>query len=404
MFLLTEIKHFLLRNKMRTILLMCITILLISCMGFYLGNIHAISEAISDLGETLPVKAKIVSTNGSRNGGILINAVQVDKLLAEDIREVECTSMAAGAFSEEANRDEPFVGGDTEIMGANCLKATGISERYFTFADGQSEEFLTGDQNLCAVDEEYAMLHQIFLGDQISMPVYLLFPGMGYERIADNATLQVAALVSSDASKGQGASVIVPVQWLRNLAAEYGLSFFCYDSFKFVINDPVANLNHMKEAMREIGFSPVDSTRIGITLTGDSALIDDKMFISTTGKLQESLLIYRQFLIPFALILVCLLALSTFLILKNNQRDIAISISLGRQKSSCFLSSYLSVLLLCLIGCGLAVPMVSLLADLSIITAFTTGAVFLLCSMVSTAIAMAALLRFDALALLTKAD
>lgn len=402
--LLTELKYFLLRNKMRAILLVCITMLLVCCMGFYLGNIHSISEAISDLGETLPVKAKIVSTNGSRTGGILINAVHVDQLLEEDIREVECTSMDAGAFSEKAKGETPFVGGDTEIMGANSLEATEIPERCFTFADGLANDFLEGDKNYCAVDEEYAMIHQISVGDQISMPVYLLPAGMGYEKISDNATLQVAATFSSEGMKGQGAAVIVPVQWLRNLAAEYGLSFFCYDSFKFVINDPVANLNRMKASLREIGFLPVDSSRVGISLSGESALIDDKMFISTAGKLQESLLIYRQFLIPFALTLVCLLALSTFLILKNNQRDIAISISLGRPKLSCFMSTYIAVFLLCFIGCGLSIPLISFFAGLSVVTGLAAGAVFLLCSMVSTVIALAALLQFNALALLTKVD
>ena len=404
MFLLTEIKYFLMRNKIRAILLACIIVLLMSCMGAYLGNIYSISEAISDLGETVPVKAKIVSTNGSRTGGIFINAVYVDKLLQEDIREIECTSMAAGAFSADAKGESPFVGGDTEIMGANSLKATGISEQYFTFAENLETDFLESSKNYCAVDEEYAMIHQISVGDQISMPIYLLPAGMGYEKISDSATLQVAATFSSEAMKGQGASIIVPVRWLRNQTAEYGLNFFCYDSFKFVVNKPVTNLNHLKASLREIGFLPVDSSRTGISLTGESGLIDDKMFISTAGKLQDSLRIYQQFLIPFFLVLVCLLTLSIFLALKNNQRDMAISISLGRSKLFGFMSIYLAVFLLCLIGSGMAFPIILFLFDLSVIASLITCAVFLLCSIISTALALMVLLRFDALVLLTKID
>ena len=82
----------------------------------------------------------------------------------------------------------------------------------------------------------------------------------------------------------------------------------------------------------------------------------------------------------------------------------AIASSLGRPKLLNAASHFFGALLAEGIGCVLAFPVMRLLIGIPIGASLSIMGMYLLCACVGTALALLALLRFDALALLTKVD
>ena len=97
-------------------------------------------------------------------------------------------------------------------------------------------------------------------------------------------------------------------------------------------------------------------------------------------------------------------ALVVFLVLRSSRHELAIASSLGRPKVQSALARLLAVLALDLLGCIIALPIMVGAAGITLPTALLIGGLFLACGLVGSMVALALLLRFDTLTLLTKVD
>lgn len=403
MFLWMEIKWQIFRNKGRSILLCLIAALLTGTMAFYVGNIQANETALSTLGDNLPVKAQIVNLAGVDSSGILIPAPRFDIFTEEGVREVYCTAVGSGAFSPEIRAIPDFPDGDTTVLGANCLEGTPLTESLFTFEEGVDSSFLAGDAPLCALDSDYARNHQISIGDEISLPINLFQSGVGYEKLAEEAAFRVVATYVPPGKQNNTFSMLIPVQWMRNQAESTGTVTFCYDSCTVVLDDPLHGLNAFKEGLAEKGFAVVDSSA-WLSDFGEAVVMQDETFIKTVGELEQNLMVYRRFMIPFFIVIVLLVTLSVFLILRSNQQNLAISVSLGRSKLQSGVVSFAAVLLLSIIGCLTAFLVMLFGLGIAPIEGLLICGIFLACSCVGSIIALFFLMRFDPIELLTKTE
>ena len=403
MFLLTEVKYQLLRNKGRSILLALIAALLTGTMAFYVGNIQSNEIALNTLGDNLPVKAQIVNLAGTDSGGLMIPAPRFDTFTEEGIREVYCTAMGSGAFSPEIRAIPDFPEGDTVVLGANSLEATPLTESLFTFEEGADGSFLAGDAPLCALDSDYARSHQVSIGDEISLPIYLFQSGVGYEKLAEEAAFRVVATYVPPGKQNNTFSMLIPVQWMRSRAESLGNVVFCYDSCMVVLDDPLHGLNAFKEGLAEKGFAVVDSSA-WLSDIGEAVVMQDETFIKTVGELEQNLMVYRRFLIPFFGVIVLLVTLSVFLVLRSNQQNLAISVSLGRSKPQTGMVSFMAVLLLSVLGCLAAFVVMLFGLGIAPIEGLLICGIFLACSCIGSIVALIFLLRFNPIELLTKTE
>lgn len=397
MFLLTEIRYHIFRNKGRAILLLLIAALLTGSMALYVGNIRSAEAALSTLGEKIPVTAKCMSPDGSTSTGLFLNAEHCDRLAAAGVREIQSTAAAAGAFTDAAKQEQPFQGGDLSVIAASSLAALHMDTT--VFSPEPEQDFLAGQEAVCAVREDFAELHQIKTGDKLSFPLYLHLMGTEYREISPNASLTVRAVYPR--SSGISGQMLVPAAWMRGEAEKNGVDFFCYDSYSAVVADPL-RLNDFKEKAAEAGFAetspdPADNY-------AEALIFDDEMFIKSAGKLEENLIVYRRFFLPFFALIVVLTSLVIFLVLRSDRRSIAVASSLGCPKIKNAVSRFCAVLLIDIVGCGLALPLLLWLTELSLFSCMAVCGAFLLCDGIGTALAMAFLLRFDTLELLTKVD
>lgn len=404
MFLLTEVKYQLFRNKGRSILLCLIAALLTGSMAFYVGNIQSNRTALNELGDNIPVAVTITNADGSREDGIRITTQQHDDFILLDVENVRASAAGAGAMSEEVRAQESFEYGDVNISGINCMEACTVPERLFTFADGQSRELFTGEEPLCAVDELFAEENEIKLGDKLDLPVYLYACGLGYLPVDKNASLTVAATYGAADSTGNTIEIYVPVEWMRNTLEQNGGKVFFYDSLSATAGDAL-KLNALKDSLTEMKLLPVSPTPVyNESDVAVAVNVEDELFIKTAVKLQNNISTYERFLLPFFGLIVGLMTLVVFLLLRNSRQEMAIAGSLGRGKAAIGLGHFLAVFLVSLLGTVLAFLCMTGSGMMPLTATLQICGSFLLCAAVGAVIALISLLRFDAMELLTKVD
>lgn len=222
MFLLLDSFRSIGRNKGRSFLVACIALCLMSCMGVYMGVIEENRSALAHLSETLPVTVKIVNGDGSSDVGLEISEKLADVLVQAGIQEPVYTARMSGNL-EEVNRKNEEKLSDTAITGTNSLDAFSEDvQRTASYADGWDGGFITGNQPVCLVEEEYAQRHGVHVGDTLEMPVYWFdYDKSGYtfqRRKLNEVSLQV---IGSFHFSGE-VDLIVPVEWMKRAVRRAG--------------------------------------------------------------------------------------------------------------------------------------------------------------------------------------
>lgn len=398
MFLYTDIKRQLLRNKGRSALLICIALFLTLCMAFYVGNIGASEAALQSLSDSVPVTVRITSRNGAKIAGLNIEAKPFDHLMEAGVHNVQCTAVAAGAFNPEVRAQEMFLGGDTTVRAGNSLEALELSADDLHFADGQSTEFLSGNSAQCVIGEDYAERMGLHPGDTLSLELYTVRQSMNgtiYQEIGD-AALEIIGTYSASG----GADVILPVNYLRVEAENAGVSFL-YDSCSALVGDST-HLKDFKAEMQKY-FMDINPSAEDPN-AGDALSVEDELFVKTASRLRQNIALFQSMLVPFFALIIGLVVLTTFLTMRSTRRDMAIARSLGVSKWRCAAPNFISTVLLDMLGCAVISPILSAVLHIPALSVLVIFGLFTLCAALGTAAALLCLLRFDTLTLLTQVD
>lgn len=406
MFLVQEVWRHIQRRPGRSLLTLAAAALLAACMGLYMGNIAKAQTALATLAETIPVKVCVSSPDGELQNGLIITAASVDRLLEADIVDPIYTAEVCGTIAPtlqlEGSRRH-----DTLMIATNSLNAiSGISAESIQFADGWDEGLFSGSEPVCIVEELYARKHGLELGETVEIPLDVTRDSGGYAiyfRRAGTAQLKIVGMFGAGASLNAVSSLnmVIPVDWFRQFVEGNELTFY-YDSFRGTVGNPM-ELNAFKQSMQWLGYSEVNGEasehRKGIAL-----IVEDEMFIKTAEQLTGTLALFRQFRLPFFALIVVLIALVTFFLLRGCRRELAIAGSLGRPKWASALTYFLVHLLLTAAGCVLALPVMLAVSEMRLAALLAVDGIFLGCACIGVGLALCQLLRFDALALLTKLD
>lgn len=398
--LLTEIKYQLFRNKGRSALMILASLFLLGAMAFYLGGLRANQTALNELGEKIPVKVQIVSEDGSRSSGLFIHKDKYDQLIGTGVRDVRATTSAAGALSEAARQESPFIGGDVTIVGLNSIRAMPLSHAEYTYDSGIDETVFEGDEAYCVLEEDFANSNGFAIGDDVILPVYFYPRGWGEYLEMGEKTLKVAGIFSP--RQPCEFSMLVPAGWLRAEAEAQEMKYFGYDSLSMVVDDPL-HLNDFKDRLTETGIAePVNESED--CYSGSAAVVEDEVYTKTANKFRGTLRVYKGFLIPFFLLITGLSCLLSFLVLRNSRGEMAIASSLGKTKTQIRRTYLASILILYAIGCIAALPWILLFSGIGLAGTATLSGLFLCCGCIGAFLALVLLLRFDPMELLTKVD
>lgn len=403
MFILKEV-FYQLRRKKQTAILILAAVLLIGCMTFYLGNIQSTRAALDGLAESTPVTVTVTSRDGGRTGGLCIDTERFETLTAAEVYNVRCHSSFVGAYGEDARAEDPFNGGDTGIVGANSAEAAGLDPASVRFKDGWDNSFFAGTGNYAVVGESYAAKYGLDIGDTVSLPVYLVEWGAGdnlnYAPVGE-ISLEIVGVCTSEGAVDHSTAFYMPVAAMREETERAGVDF-CYQSLSCTLKDPM-QLNEFKHALPAMGFLEPDPEG-SVTYSGDTAVIDDEMFIKTAGRLRQNLSLFQTMLPPFLCLILFLSLLAVFLTFRGSRREMAVSLSLGQPKWAIMEKHILFVLAVDLIASIVMLPVICLAAGIPPAAAFAICGIFCITMLLGGCFALLLLLRFDTMELLTKAE
>lgn len=434
MFIFKEAGYQLFRNKWRSVLLVCVSLLLCGCIAFYLGNISANKKALDSLNESTPAKARISNLNADVFDNLTIAYTYGDLMENLGVGKVIATSEATcymdpdllkTAEEAEAQRQKAIAerksewvyvpdntpAGDTKIYGVTCWEATGLGrEDSFTMLSGYDLSAMEGSEAVCLISDDFAEKHSLALGDTLdttfSFVWYDSYRAPRYNYIG-KAAWKVIGTYPEKQKTDHRADLYVPIGWLRPNVEDK--TMFTYTSYTAYLADSM-KLNEFKEkagdflGLGQPFYLPDENVRIVNLSEARTLYMDDEDFIRTAEKLGQNIRQYEAFLIPFFVIVVFLVTLAIFLVLRGCRRDMAIACSLGRPKVKTGASVLMAALGAQLAGALLSVPLTVLLTGVGPGLALLVCGAFMACALIGDVVGLLFLLRFDALSLLIASD
>ena len=390
-------KKLILRSPLKSILTIIFSISIIIFIGLYINNIKTLETSLRKLSQTIPVTGEICDISGSKTTGL-----EIDERKGNQIIFSQYVVQAKYTIQVVANNINNQNNISTTLMGCNSIDALPLLyDDNIDFMSGNDSSFLTDDKNNCIVEAEFAKQNNIVLGQEItfSLSIYKYDSGVYLTDNIDNIKMNVIGIY--DYNSATNTSIIVPVKSLARLVKESGNEVF-YDSLKFELKDP-GKLNEFKQDVKNIGFSNINSQSVQ-SVAGNSLIVYDNIYIENASNILDALQMYRLFEIPFIILMFVLYVLVIFLLIKNKQLEMAISLSLGQSKKAVNFNLFLEIEILSILGCLLGVLALVLITDIEIFSLLMIFFGFLILSILGIMLVIKLLMNFDIMQLLSKTD
>lgn len=390
-------RKLILRSPLKSILTIIFSISIIIFIGLYINNIKTLETSLKKLSQTIPVTGEICDISGSKTTGL-----EIDERKGNQIISSQYVVQAKYTIQVVANNINNQNNISTTLMGCNSIDALPLLyDDNIDFMSGNDSSFLTDDKNNCIVEAEFAKQNNIVLGQEItfSLSIYKYDSGVYLTDNIDNIKMNVIGIY--DYNSATNTSIIVPVKSLARLVKESGNEVF-YDSLKFELKDP-GKLNEFKQDVKNIGFSNINSQSVQ-SVAGNSLIVYDNIYIENASNILDALQMYRLFEIPFIILMFVLYVLVIFLLIKNKQLEMAISLSLGQSKKAVNFNLFLEIEILSILGCLLGVLALVLITDIEIFSLLMIFFGFLILSILGIMLVIKLLMNFDIMQLLSKTD
>ena len=390
-------RKLILRSPLKSILTIIFSISIIIFIGLYINNIKTLETSLKKLSQTIPVTGEICDISGSKTTGL-----EIDERKGNQIISSQYVVQAKYTIQVVANNINNQNNISTTLMGCNSIDALPLLyDDNIDFMSGNDSSFLTDDKNNCIVEAEFAKQNNIVLGQEItfSLSIYKYDSGVYLTDNIDNIKMNVIGIY--DYNSATNTSIIVPVKSLARLVKESGNEVF-YDSLKFELKDP-GKLNEFKQDVKNIGFSNINSQSVQ-SVAGNSLIVYDNIYIENASNILDALQMYRLFEIPFIILMFVLYVLVIFLLIKNKQLEMAISLSLGQSKKAVNFNLFLEIEILSILGCLLGVLALALITDIEIFSLLMIFFGFLILSILGIMLVIKLLMNFDIMQLLSKTD
>lgn len=390
-------RKLILRSPLKSILTIIFSISIIIFIGLYINNIKTLETSLRKLSQTIPVTGEICDISGSKTTGLEIDERKGNQIISSQyVVQAKYTIQVVASNINNQNNIS------TTLMGCNSIDALPLLyDDNIDFMSGNDSSFLTDDKNNCIVEAEFAKQNNIVLGQEItfSLSIYKYDSGVYLTENIDNIKMNVIGIY--DYNSATNTSIIVPVKSLARLVKESGNEVF-YDSLKFELKDP-GKLNEFKQDVKNIGFSNINSQSVQ-SVAGNSLIVYDNIYIENASNILDALQMYRLFEIPFIILMFVLYVLVIFLLIKNKQLEMAISLSLGQSKKAVNFNLFLEIEILSILGCLLGVLALALITDIEIFSLLMIFFGFLILSILGIMLVIKLLMNFDIMQLLSKTD
>lgn len=334
MFTLKKILLGITRNKGRSLILVAFSFFVVLIIGIYIKNLTQNQNLLNALGTKIPVMATITNPSGDRLTGLDITEKRIALFLELGLKECVITAESYGNIGISSENTEKRI--SIHLTGTNTASSMVAWKPKFSLTDKKIDEILSGKKGLCLLNESYmqerGMTWQI--GDMVEINLYRAlydkFDNVSRFVEITSAKLEIAGFYqTAQESALEAVDLVCPLTWL---AEQYQLAGnqLLYSSAKGIVENPLA-LNELKAKAEKLKFPQIDVQSTG-GRSGNTLVIDDRVFIQTASQLKDSIRLLRLFLIPVIILVIGMSASVCFFATCYRKQEIYLERCMGRKK------------------------------------------------------------------------
>lgn len=341
------------KQKFKSILVICITALLSFMLNLYTGTIESNKTQLESLPDVIPVHCRIMNLNGSQESGLeiseeLILNLEASPHVKDGAYSVSLTA-GIGDFLIEEWREKLTL----RVVGASRAEAVpGLDPESLQITYGTEEDFFASKEDICIVSSSLMQEEDLQIGDTILLNLYyskyqqtgeLKFQPLTLVPLRIAGTMEIL----DSATQQLPPDIILPFLTVCELYHENNIDFYA-DSASFYVADPL-NLNACKEEMKSFRLLSV-APAARHSYQGIALLINDTVFLSLAGQLQQSIGVLQGFFPLIVITVIVIGYITSFLVIQQRQKEYALMRVLGTGRGQCFFVFFIEQLVLLLCG------------------------------------------------------
>jgi ABC-type antimicrobial peptide transport system permease subunit len=396
------------RFKIKSILTILISIVIISLLNVYWGNIESNRKQLIDMAETMPVYCRISNLIGSKVAGLDIPEVTINNLQSSSHVENLIYTVRLIAGEGEFSIDDWKEHLNISAIALNSIQGVeGIDKNKIALKEGINLDFLKASANYCIVSKRCMEEHQWKIGDTVSLNLFYYFHKNEYALKIDPLDIVSFEIVGSmegaafDDSGYLPPEILLPVEAVRDIYHTREIPFSA-DSTFFYLADPL-QLNEFKTEMKEFRLLQ-QSSSARESDKGQALSVNDSVFISAANRLKQGMDTLLDFLPMVLLIVIFIGYIASYLLVYSRKKDFFIMRSLGFRHREAFLIFFMEQLILALCGALIQgiISMIFITHNVSMLFVVNFG--FIICFMVGEVIAVSKLGRGNVMEALSQND
>ncbi len=407
------------RHRNRTILNLVLSVLSVTILSFYLGNIRSTEKILEDAPKSFDITGKIWNMCGESDHGLFISHQVLEDLYgSKRIGEIAESAELMGNLSDDVYLSDGSSGEGSEVpdsvslLGINRMECIqGMSKEDITWEDGQEESgknweaFLKSSSD-CIVSDAFAEESGLSLGDTAEFSLARYSQGLAGVILERQAlkpeVFHIAGIYKEETGReGGNPDILLPLDAVKAIYEKNDIVYFA-SALSFRVTKPM-ELNELKKELGDAGLkeiiygSPRSYAGIGVKLT-------DTEFIHSMESADRSLALLESFL-PFVFLIIAMAGyIIPSLLFQNRREEYAVMRALGTGKHFCSLLFYIEHILPAMAGAliGAAAGMISGAVDP--VSGVIVWGLYLIFYMIGAGAAMWRFGRFSIAAVLSHRD
>lgn len=412
MFFWNELGRSLKRHGKKSAIALAVSAALAFFLFLFAGSITANQRQLDDLEQNSDLRLTFVNVSGTRDSSLIIYDDKLEVIEESGLAETGFYAVMA-LFSDGTEDDNRQFSARNSYWKNQPIVAytddsplTEAGEDNVTYFDGYDASMFQGSDPVCLMAKEKFDRMGLSPGEEITVRLFTFKDTQGSMGVfkGEETSLKVVGTYVEPGTiyTGPAINLICPYRTLRTQFRAMNLSIWPSRAY-LRITDP-ANLNPLKDLLKEIGISHVEKTLDSGAAYGKTAVINDSVYIGTAEPTMRTLSLLRS-LYPAVFAAVSLISLLTsYLLIQSRREEIAIQRSLGTGRLRIFFTFFVESACLCLMGIVLAfAAAVLLLSQPPLSLLLPALGCFGFC-LLGSAIAVLLLERTDVLAVLSAAE
>lgn len=328
-------------------------------IGIYFKNLTQNQNLLNALGIKIPVMATITNSSGERMTGLDITEKRIASFLELGLKEYVITAESYGNIGVSLENTDKRV--SVHLTATNTASSMDAWKPKFSLEQREIEEILSGKKGLCLLNESYMQERGMGwqIGDMVEINLYRAlydkFDNVsGFVEIT-SAELKIAGFYqTAQESALEAVDLVCPLTWLAEQYQQAGNQLL-YSSAKGTVEDPLT-LNGLKAKAEELKFPQIDVQSAG-GRSGNTLVIDDRVFIQTASQLKDSIHLLRLFMIPVLIMVTGMSASVCFFATCYRKQEIYLERCIGRKKVQIVVEVVGEHLILAVVGGVIAIQL-----------------------------------------------